>query len=208
MGSLSSAPVTDIRKAQALKAVREAARKVERHRTWRTVWVPRLAAASIVIAAGSFFAGPGLALVRGILDRGTPLPDYATPLVVTPSVVAPVPDIVRYNDWTAATLPIEIDRVDMGNLEIRRGDDADVSVEVLGASRFSGVAKRGSTVIIRNDGSGAPSYTIRVPSRVTSVTVRVADGGLLRLTPSSGIRYGIKELSAGRLTPVRDRKGG
>jgi anti-sigma factor RsiW len=63
IASDGTSSVTDIRRAQAWKQIYAAARRVERRRSVRNVWLPRAAAASIVIAVAAFGAGPALAFV-------------------------------------------------------------------------------------------------------------------------------------------------
>jgi hypothetical protein len=202
----SIAPVSDIRRANALKAVRTAARKVERRSTWRTVILPRLAAASIVAVAVTMVAGPGLALMRSVLGDRSPEPAILAGAVVT-DTAAPgeLPPSYQSWHWSSPRLDIEFENAGMGSVQFARQSGAFASVRVTGRAPGSGEGSAGDRVIITNTGSGSPSYVFAVPSNVREVTVRVAGGKQIAVDLTPGLRYDLGELSKGRNGVVRDR---
>jgi hypothetical protein len=203
------APVSDIRRAQALNAVRDAAARANRRTRLRHVWVPRLAAASLVLAFGALAAGPGLALMRSVLRSVIPAHNLsAAPVVVTEPAI-PAFDAGAMS-WriTASTITLDFTRPGSGLLRFRRGAGAQTAVQVVGASRNSGVGRLGNTIVIDSDTATSPIYLVSLPAHVTQITISVAGVQQITRAPRFDISYDVKELTSGRAARNQGSSGG
>jgi hypothetical protein len=200
--------VSDLRRASALAAVRQVAQRHARRRAVRTVWVPRLAAASLVVLAGSLAAGPGLALVRDLMRSTRP----AT-VVAEPAVVMAVPAITdraaasstAQIEWTTPQFALVFDRAGGGSIEFREHSFARASLKITHGSEQIGVVGGAEGFRIENSALGAPLYVLALPSQVSRLTVKVGNGASFVINPQSGISYDVSELARGRLTEIGRR---
>ena len=202
LGAQAAVPVSDIRKAQAWQAVMTAARRVERRRSLKTVWIPRLAAASLVLVFGAIAAGPGLAFVRTVLRSALPEKVNTVAPVVVIEPAAPVPEAGSSMNWrwTGPSFVLELQPPASGLVEFRRGTGRTAAVQVVGASSTAAIGRRGTnTIVVTNDGSTSPLYIVSLPSRVTQVTISSAGQARATFAPECRIRYQAKELAQGRV---------
>jgi hypothetical protein len=200
LASFDVPAISDIQRARALSAVRQAAERSQRRKQVRVVWLPRLAAASIVLVFGALAAGPGLALMRSVLRAVAPVSNLSVqPLLVTEPAM-PVEGEGSSVSWRieGASLVVDFTRPGSGILRFRRGTGAQASVQVVGASRAAGVGRRANTIVIDSDTATSPIYLVSLPAHVTQVTISLAGVTQITRAPRFDISYDVKELTSGR----------
>jgi hypothetical protein len=198
LSTVAYPPVSDIRRARAWKAVAAAAHTVDRKRMLRTVWLPRVAAASLVFFSAAAFSGPGLAMMRSLVAPISPGPHAVAPVFVA----APAEPNLEMSgavsmDWSLPEFVVGFPKVGGGTIEFRESNGLRASVQVIGAR--SQVESGRSGVVIHNGDEGAPTYVIGLPVVVKQVKLSVGGANPVTFTPQTGTRYDVRALAAGRL---------
>ncbi len=201
MATLGSQTVSDIRRAQALTAIKAATRKVDRRRPVPVSWMPRLAAASVIIVGGSLLAGPGLALMRTIFVRPV-APSVAPPVVVNASNDGSLLTSGYARALTDTLFAFSFEKVGGGTLVFRRHDASEVAIATTGTAKFIS----GPSPVIQNDTSSSPAYIVTLPSFVKQVSVSVGGRPPVVVKPETGILYDVKGLADGKLEKVEPKK--
>lgn len=169
------APISDIRRARSLAEVQRAASKSRPQFLQRPGWIR--AAAAVLVA---FSTVAGVSPLRAwVVERWHDLVDQlrvdgtATPLASAeedrgPSVVSFVP--------TAETFELRIlGTQKTGVVQLRAGDDALASAQVLGGTGGEGLVILPSGVRVANEARSTASYMITVPASVRVVIVQIGD---------------------------------
>jgi anti-sigma factor RsiW len=170
------APVSDIRRARSLAEVeRAASRRSRPHFQQRAAWVR--AAAAILVA---FSTVVGVSPLRAwVIERWHDLVDHLRPA----GSIAPVavseddaePSVVSFVP-AAQTFELRIEGAQKtGVVQLRAGDNALASAQVVGATGNESLIILPSGVRITNDLRSSASYMITVPASVRLVVVHVGE---------------------------------